>query len=331
VRRWGKRIGLVVAALFVLLIAYGAWRFRHPDLPADTRILASSPGAPGDVTVRFFGTTTLSFSDGANTVMIDALLTRPGMRAVLFDKVASDPAIIANTLQRAGPDKVDLLFVSHSHYDHALDAAAVAARTGATVVGSASTQQVALGGGIPASRTRVVTGGETFAAGAFKVTVLRSRHSAGDRVPGVIAAPLRQPVEAKAYKEGGTFAFLIEHGDQRILVHPSANYVPGMYRGVRADTVFLATGGLSTQPASVTQNYWREVVETTGAKLVVPIHWDDFLQPLDRPLQPLRIFLDDIPATMARIAPLAARDNVKIRYMPAISPVDIGKAAQSGE
>jgi L-ascorbate metabolism protein UlaG (beta-lactamase superfamily) len=331
VKRWLKRIGLVLAALTVLLIGYGAWRFRHPALPADTRILASRIATPGSVTVRFMGTTTLAFSDGSNTIMIDALLTRPGMRAVMFGTVKSDPAVIGDVLQRASLDKVDLLFVSHSHYDHALDAAAVAARTGAVVVGSPSTQQIALGGGIPASRTRVVKGGELFEAGAFKITVIRSLHSPGDRVPGIIAAPLHQPAKASDYKEGGTFAFLIEHNGQRILVHPSANFVPGMYRGVHADVVFLATGGLSLQPTKFTQDYWRETVEATGATLVIPIHWDDFLQPLDQPLQPLRIFLDDIPQTMTRLDGLAARDGVKIRYMPVFAPVALSAAIKSGE
>ena len=148
------------------------------------------------------------------------------------------------------------------------------------------------------------------------------------RVPGDLTAPLRQPAKASDYKEGGTYAYLIEHRGFRILVHASANVVPGMYRGVKADVVFLATGGLSPHPADFTARYWDEVVKATGAKLVVPIHWDDFLLPLDQPLQPLRRFLDDIPLTMRRLVPLAARDGVKIRYMPVIAPVDIKAAAK---
>ena len=38
-----------------------------------------------------------------------------------------------------------------------------------------------------------------------------------------------------------------------------------------------------------------------------------------------------LPATMARIAPLAAQDRVRIRYMPVIAPVDLTKTLKSGE
>lgn len=324
-RVWFRRILLTLALLVVAGIAYGGWRFGHPPMPADTRTLASGPVPAGDVTARYFGATTLAFGDGKNTVMVDALLTRPGMGKVMFDTIASDPALVASTLTRANLSRIDLLLVTHTHYDHALDIAAVAAKTGATIVGSSSTREVALGGGVSDAHIRAIKGGETFAAGDFTVTVIRSVHSLGDRVPGEVTAPLKQPAGAKAYREGGTFAYLIEHKGFRILVHASANFVPGMYRGVRADVVFLATGGLSSQPADFTDRYWNAVVTATGAKVVVPIHWDDFLLPLGD-LQPLRRFLDDIPLTMRRLAPLAARDGVKIRYMPVIEPVDINAA-----
>lgn len=325
-RTWIKRILLTLALLCVAGAAYGGWQFGHPALPAGSQTLASGEAPAGAVTVRYFGTTTLAFSDGRNTVMIDALLTRPGMGKVMFGTIASDPALVGSILDRAKLAKIDLLLVTHTHYDHALDIAAVAAKTGATIVGSPSTREIALGGGIPDARIRTIKGGETLTAGDFTVTVIKSLHSLGDRVPGAVTAPLKQPAAAKDYKEGGTFAYLIEHRGLRILVHASANFAPDMYRGVKADVVFLATGGLSPQPADFTRQYWDEVVKTTGAKLVVPIHWDDFLLPLDQPLQPLRRFLDDIPLTMSRINSLAELDKVRIRYMPAIAPVDINTA-----
>lgn len=322
----GAAIGLIALASATI-----ARRFGHPPPPAADAYLAPAPLTPGHLSAQFFGTTTLLFRDGGHAVMVDALLSRPGLRTVLFGKVAPDLARVASVLAKGRVARVDLLLVTHSHYDHVLDAAAVATATGATIVGSLSTRDVALGGGIADAGIRVVRGGERLDAGDFHVTVFRSLHSPDDRVPGTIMAPLRPPASAKDYKEGGTFAYLIAHRGLRILVHASANAVPGMYRGVRADVVFLATGGLGAQSDAFARMYWREVVEATGAKLVIPIHWDDFLRPLDAPMLPLRRFMDDIPAGMARIAPLAARDHVRIRYMPVIDPVALADAAGKQE
>jgi L-ascorbate metabolism protein UlaG (beta-lactamase superfamily) len=329
VRRWAKRTLIAAAVLAVAGGAWGSYKFGHPALPAGSQELPAAAPAPGALRAQFFGATTLVFGDGEHAVMVDALLSRPEISEVLFGKIPPDPARIAAALERGKVGKVDLLLISHSHYDHSLDAAEIAKRTGAAVVGSRSTQFVATGGGIPAERTRLVSGGEKLDAGDFHVTVFRSLHSPGDRIPGDIAAPVHPPAKAKDYKTGGTFAYLIEHKGLRILVHASASFEPGMYKGVRADAVFLATGGLGAQPAEFVESYWREVVGTTGAKLAIPIHWDDFLQPLDRPLRPLRRFMDDIPAGMAKLDPLAKRDGVRVRYMPVIAPVDLQAAIKT--
>lgn len=323
----------VLIIVFTLIVGGGgwiAWQLRSPPAPLASQQLPISLSPSPALHAQFFGATTLLLRDRDHAVMIDALLSRPGMRDVLFGTIGPDAARVGSVLTRGNVDRIDLLLITHSHYDHSLDAAAIARRAGAIVVGSPSTRQIALGGGVAADRIRLVEGGERFDAGSFHVTAFRSRHSPGDRVPGAITGPIRPPAKAQEYKNGGTYAYLVEHKGLRILVHASANYVPDMYRGVKADVVFLAIGGLGAQPADFVERYWRETVGATGARLVIPTHWDNFLRPLGGPFTPLPRLMDDVPAAIAKIESFAKQDGVTIRTMPPIAPVDIAAALPAG-
>ena len=323
---WGGVLILGAGAMF-----FGTWEMSHPAGPGRRQELPAAAVQTGSLQAVFFGTTTLLFRDQSHAVMVDAFLSRPDLQAVLTKKIATDPVRVAQSLLLAGVSHIDLLLISHSHFDHVFDAPLVAMKTGALLVGSPSTYEVGLGGGVPPEKIRTVLGGEQLDAGRFHVTVIRSLHSPDDKVPGDISSPLHQPASIKSYRQGGTFSYLIEHAGLHILVHPSANFVPGMYRGVHADIVFLSIGGLGRQSRAFSDAYWREVVEATGAKLVVPIHWDDFTQPLDRPLQPMRRFIDDFSMSSQFIDPLAQRDCVAIRYMQPLVPVDLtASASQRG-
>ena len=93
---------------------------------------------------------------------------------------------------------------------------------------------------------------------------------------GDIATPLRPPVGVEEYREGGNYSYLIEHDGLRILIHLSANYIPGFLNNVQADVIFLGIVTLGKQSGQFARDYWREVVHATGARAIIPIHWDDF-------------------------------------------------------
>lgn len=72
------------------------------------------------------------------------------------------------------------------------------------------------------------------------------------------------------------------------MIHASANMRAGALDGRRADTVYLGIGTLGKQSPSFRDTYWRTYVADTGARRVIPIHWDNFTRGLDRPLTPHR-------------------------------------------
>lgn len=301
------RRGVALALGGALLLGVGAigwgW-FVRPGAAEYARHAYVAPPASGALTATWFGTTALLLTDGTHAVFVDPFFTRPPgvLNVVRNAAIAPDEGTIAAWLQRAGVTRLDAVLVSHSHYDHAMDAAVVAQRTGATLVGSPSTANIGRGGGLPENRVVTVKSGEVIAAGAFKVTFVESAHAgaSGGQPTGDITQPLVPPAHYLDYRQGGTYSILIEHPQGTVLHHGSVGFVPGMLKLRRAAVVFLC---ISMMPDLRT--YLGEVVDAVGATRVVPVHWDDFTRPLDAELVPLPylVDLDGFFADMVRLRP----------------------------
>lgn len=294
--RWMLR---AVGLLLLALCGAGVWIYwgltHQPDVPYAA--LAPQP-ARSNVRVTFLGVSTLLFDDGETQIMTDGFFSRPSPVELFGRKIAPNEEIVETSLARAGATKLAALIVCHSHYDHAMDAAVVASKTGAVVVGSGSTANVARGGGVAESRIKTPALGETLQFGRFRIALLASRHVPTGYPNGTIDAPLAPPARADAWKLGAAYAVLIEHDGKRLLVNASAGFEPGALASYRADTVFLGIGQLGKKDETYRSDYWRETVEATRARRVVAIHWDNFALPLDQPLQPLPQLLDDMSASM---------------------------------
>lgn len=283
---------------------------------------ASACFAQAQLSAQFFGVTTVSVSDGEHTVMTDGFFSRPDYFRLLLG-VAPNEGRIDRALAAGKITSLDALLVVHSHHDHAMDAGVVAKKTGAMVFGTRSVANIAMGSDLPASRTKTVADGETIEIGKFRVRVISSPHSAKPVAQGEITSPLKTPSGILEYKEGGNFSYLIEHPQGSVLVHASANYWPGMYSDVRADVVFLGVGLLGKQSDAFIKEYWKEVVQATGAKIVVPVHWDDFTVSLDKPLTQTGRLFDKVKEALAAISELAAEDGVEVRLLSQFQSVQM--------
>ncbi|RWA21596.1 hypothetical protein MELE44368_16115 [Mycolicibacterium elephantis DSM 44368] len=280
-----------------------------------------APAARADaaLTVTWAGVATLLIDDGWSAVMTDGFFTRPGLVELGSRKLSPSTSRIAGYLARMGVDRLDAVLPVHTHYDHVMDSAVVADRTGAKLVGGTSAAHVGRGGGLPEDRLVVVGSGETVTVGGYDVTLIESRHSPPDRFPGVITEPVVPPVRVSAYRCGEAWSTLVHHraSGRRLLIQGSAGYVREALAGQRAEVVCLGVGQLGLQPESYLVEYWTETVRAVGARRVLLIHWDDFFRPLHKPLLALPYATDDLDVSMRVLSRLAVEDGVEL-HLPTL-------------
>jgi L-ascorbate metabolism protein UlaG (beta-lactamase superfamily) len=287
----------------------------RPDLAQHSHrfsVPVAESSAP--LTVTWLGVSTLLVDDGSSTLMTDGFFSRPGLARVGLGKVSPSPARVDGCLKRAQVKRLAAVIPVHTHFDHALDSALVADRTGAQLVGGESAANVGRGYGLAEDRIVVAESGEPIRLGNFDVTLIESRHCPPDRFPGAITEPVIPPVKAAAYRCGEAWSALVHHRSsrRRLLIQGSAGFVKGSLTGRQADVVYLGVGQLGRQPESYLVDYWTETVRTVGAHRVVLVHWDDFFRPLSKPLRALPYVADDLDASLRILTRLAADEGVAL-------------------
>lgn len=321
---WVKRIFAVLAVILVLAVI-GGWVLLsdRPSLAAYHGMTAA-PAVPGGVSVKFLGVATLLIEDGETALLTDGFFSRPSALQLLTGKIGPDPEAIRVGLQRAGITKLAAVVVNHSHYDHGMDSPEVAKRTGAMLIGSESTANIGRGWGLAEDRILVARIGEPMTFGRFVITMLPSRHSPTGFTGGEITAPLKPPVPYADYAEGQSYAVLVQHEGRSLLINASAGFEPGALNAVKADVIMLGTGSLGAREEAFRDAYWTNVVAATGAKRIIPIHWDDFLLlGPGSPRTPTPRVLGDFDVTMSFLIARAKRDGVDIRMPRDYEAMDV--------
>lgn len=290
-----KKSGTIILVLCLAVLAGAClYLFSYPapyvdakwELPAVTEI------PRGAVTVRFSGTSTLLFSDGNTDWMIDGWFTRPGPLTMLLGDVAPDLESIDYGLAKNEVTELAAVIPIHSHYDHAMDSPEVARRTGAMLIGSEASANIARGWGLPEGQIRVVADGEEVALGEFRIRFIESRHFLYPDEAMVetlltqseIPAPLTPPASVYDYKLGKAYVLHVRHPGGSFMVVGSAGFIPGLLQGIDVDVLFLGIGGLGSQSLEYRENYWRHTVAAVNPERIIPIHWDSLTGPVQGPL-----------------------------------------------
>jgi beta-lactamase class D len=229
-----------------------------------------------------------------------------------------DQAAIA----RYAPARADVILVGHSHHDHLLDVPDVAKRTGATILGTESTLNVARAAGLPESRTVDLTGGgKTWSEGPWTVQAVRSLHSLTGAPSLPIPRNVTLPMNADAYLEGGVLDYLVTVGGRKVFFISTANLIDRELEGLRPDVAVVASGLREKIP-----DYTCRTLRALGSpKLVIANHFDAWWRPLGPNQMDIeeadRASLAKFPAEVEQCAP-----GTKVVIPTHLQPIDLQAA-----
>jgi L-ascorbate metabolism protein UlaG (beta-lactamase superfamily) len=237
-------------------------------------VTVASP-AREPIALTYLGVAGWQLEGAGKIILTDPYFSRPAD--------ANQPLVPdATAIAAHAPAHADLIVVGHSHYDHLLDAAEVAKRTGAELIGSLSTIRVAIASGVPAPQLTGIAGGEDLARDGFSVRVIRSLHSmigAADPLGEISDSPAL-PMAQNGYQAGGTFGYLLRIAGHEVLVLDTANFIESELAGVHPDIAIIAPG-LREQ----IRDYSCRLIHVLGdPPIVLATHFDDWHHaPADQP------------------------------------------------
>jgi L-ascorbate metabolism protein UlaG (beta-lactamase superfamily) len=240
-------------------------------------VAPAPPRAP--LALTYLGVAGWQIEGGGKVLLADPYLSRPAdPDAPLVPDAA---AIAAHT-----PARADLVFVGHSHYDHLLDAPAVALRSGAQLLGSLSTTRVGRASGLADDHLITVKGGEDFEMDGYSIRAIPSLHSAigAKHIFGDAIDPdPKLPMPAAGYREGGTLAYLVRLAGHEILVLDTANFIERELAGLRPDIAIIAPG-----LREHIHDYTCRLLHALGdPPIVIATHFDEWTgPPVDAPASP---------------------------------------------
>jgi L-ascorbate metabolism protein UlaG (beta-lactamase superfamily) len=264
------------------------------------------------VRLKHLGAAGWEITAGTLTILLDPYLSRlryrgrfggvdapdaPGDTRPVFgpdDDLVPDTATIDAHVARA-----DYILHSHSHFNHTLDMPHIARRTGARVIGTESTVNLARAGGVPEPQLFPARGGEHY---------FDSR---------VVSRDFQGPRRLDNDIEGGTLAYLLRVGGYQILWFGSMNYIERELLGVRPDVAMIAA---ARQRLEI-HDYTGRLLRALGRpRLVIATHWDEqslpFGAPQDQRLREAAVFVREVKAVAPRTRVIVPR-HFETHLLPA--------------
>lgn len=248
------------------------------DAQALTELEADALELPAGLEIQWLGVSGYRITYKGQTLYVDPYVSRVPLsylvrrRAALPDTAAIDRFIPPG-------DLVAGVLVGHTHWDHAVDAPAIARRHGCKAYGSSSLAALMRLHGLGDLAVEVEPY-RTYELGPFEVTFVPSAHSKlilGLAVPfaGDLTCEHLDGLAPGAYRCGQVWGIHIAVAGITLYHQGSADLIDDAVRHHGVD-VFLA--GIAGR--NFTERYWERILPRLDPGAVVPTHYDDFFVPL---------------------------------------------------
>jgi L-ascorbate metabolism protein UlaG (beta-lactamase superfamily) len=274
---------------------------EQEDMQALHGLESADAGLPAGLEIEWLGVSGYRLTCEGQTLYIDPYVSRVPFSSLLRRRPARpDPAMLDRYLPPGG--QVVGVLVGHTHFDHAVDAPAVAARYGCPAYGSSSLVTLMGLHGL-AGQAVEVEPYRTYELGPFEVSFTPSVHSKlllGLAVPydGELTCEHLDALAPSAYRCGQVWGIRIEVAGTSLYHQGSANLVDDAVRGDAVD-VFLA--GVAGR--SFTERYWERILPLLDPRLVVPTHYDNFFKPLGEEMSLVtNVKLAELPGELAAVS-----------------------------
>jgi L-ascorbate metabolism protein UlaG (beta-lactamase superfamily) len=272
------------------------------DRAALRELVAMPLGLPAGLEITWLGVSGYRLTYEGVSLFVDPYLSRVPLRDLLLRRPATPDAALADRYLPAVGCEVAGVLVGHTHFDHAVDAPAVARRFGANAYGSASLAHLMRLHGLGDLAVEVVPHAP-YELGPFVVRFVPSRHSKllfGRKVPfdGEMTCEHLHGLAPAAYRCGQVWGIRIDVAGTSLYHQGSADVLEAELTEGPVD-VFLA--GIAGR--SVTPRYWERILPGLDPRVVVPTHYDNFFAPLGRRLSFVgRVKLAAVPAEVAAVS-----------------------------
>jgi L-ascorbate metabolism protein UlaG (beta-lactamase superfamily) len=222
------------------------------------------------VSMKWLGVGAVLLDDGETSILFDPAFTKPSFSHYLnLTPLRSDRSLIKKYLASQKIQKLDGLFVTHTHFDHSVDATEVAAQTGATLYADENMAIIARSHKDIKFRIEKL---EKVSLGNFTITPILRTHSKIMDMFEFLPGPIRKDFNFSFYdyRVGNTWIYFIEHPDGKVLIDDSSGSSPE----IDVKEIDVVIQGIANRKSD--EEILTGLVKSFSAKRFIAIHFDNF-------------------------------------------------------